>query len=428
MECIRRGDTGPIVEILQLALARAGYMNGPPDGLFGPHTEAALLRMQNACGLPPTGKADAAVWYLLEHYVAGARRHTVQAGESLWSISAAYGTPLRAIEAANPALPTLSLRPGAIITVPLQNATVPGNVTYCTFLLGLLIGGLTMRFPCLTAEEYGKSVCGRPLFLLSAGNGPKELFACAGLGANEWLNTAVLLRFTEDYLTAVINGSRIAGEDAKTLFDRTKLLIAPAANPDGLDIASGAARSGAAFEAAMRATHSHPEVPFPVGWKANAQGVDLTLQFPAAWDKTRAREAARGYTSPAPFGFAGPSPLSAPEARTLYELTQKHRFKLALCYASPGNTICGRYKDHFPPESGRIAAALSDASGYPLSGCDDDTCEGDFRAWFIARYNRPAYTIKTGSGNTPVSVEEFDAVYAANKPLLTAALRETAGV
>ncbi len=426
MELLRRGDTGPVTEILQLGLARAGFLNEAPDGRFGPCTEAALLRLRHSFGLPPTGTADDAVWDILTPYIRGMFYRTVRPGETLFGLAAAYGLPVNRILTANPGLTSADVIPGSIVTLPRTEAEIPANVTYSYPLVSLLIHGLQARFPFLEAGRYGRSACGRTLYYLCAGKGRKELFACAGLRANEWLNTAVLLRFTEDYLRAVSARGSIAGEDAAVLFEKTKLYIAPSANPDGLDIATGAEKTGPVFEAALRIAQNYDDERFPADWEANARGVDLELQFPAQWAKRAAAAAGLGFDAPAPRGYAGSAPLIAPEAKALYDMTNAHNFRMALVYGSPGNTVMRKYGDFLPPEGQRIAFTLSEASGYPPDVSDPHTC--GYREWFISQFNRPAYTIKTGGGNMPPSVEEFDAVYAANAPLLIAALRETAGL
>jgi len=40
---------------IQTALQRLGYDPGAVDGLFGPHTRAAIRRFQQAIGAEPTG-------------------------------------------------------------------------------------------------------------------------------------------------------------------------------------------------------------------------------------------------------------------------------------------------------------------------------------------------------------------------------------
>jgi tetratricopeptide (TPR) repeat protein len=49
---------------------------------------------------------------------AGGRTHTVQSGETAYSISRKYGVPLDALLSANPGLDTRRMRPGQIMTIP----------------------------------------------------------------------------------------------------------------------------------------------------------------------------------------------------------------------------------------------------------------------------------------------------------------------
>ena len=57
MRMLRRGSEGAAVELLQLALDRAGFGPLETDGIFGPATEAALRRFQQREGLAADGVA-----------------------------------------------------------------------------------------------------------------------------------------------------------------------------------------------------------------------------------------------------------------------------------------------------------------------------------------------------------------------------------
>jgi Ca-activated chloride channel family protein len=56
-EQMREGSEGLEVELLQNALSKAGFYNGPVDGIFGPGVSAAVRRFQSANGLSADGIA-----------------------------------------------------------------------------------------------------------------------------------------------------------------------------------------------------------------------------------------------------------------------------------------------------------------------------------------------------------------------------------
>ena len=57
MRVLSIGSTGPMVQLLQLALNRAGFGELALDGLFGPATQRALTAFQTAAGLIADGIA-----------------------------------------------------------------------------------------------------------------------------------------------------------------------------------------------------------------------------------------------------------------------------------------------------------------------------------------------------------------------------------
>jgi hypothetical protein len=59
---IQRGDSGAQVQTLQFMLNALGYPSGIPDGEFGPKTESAVLKFQNAEDIVEDGIVGAQTW------------------------------------------------------------------------------------------------------------------------------------------------------------------------------------------------------------------------------------------------------------------------------------------------------------------------------------------------------------------------------
>ena len=137
-------------------------------------------------------------------------------------------------------------------------------------------------YPFVEVLSIGKSVLGKDLTILKIGNGQKEVFYNASFHANEWITSPVLMKFIAEYCLAIANDSTIIGYNAKELFNNVTLYIAPMVNPDGVDLVTGdILATSNAYRSAEQIARSFSSIPFPNGWKANIQGVDLNLQFPA---------------------------------------------------------------------------------------------------------------------------------------------------
>lgn len=126
---------------------------------------------------------------------------------------------------------------------------------------------------------------GNAIFCIRLGNGKKEVFYNASFHANEWITTPVLMKFIEDFCIAYTNNSSIYGYNAREIFNSTSIYIVPMVNPDGVNLATGSLTYGTSYNYAKNIASNYPDIPFPTGWKANIEGVDLNLQFPARMGK-----------------------------------------------------------------------------------------------------------------------------------------------
>lgn len=412
MRELNPGNEGILVRYLQLALKRAGQ-DIQVDGVFGPKTCGALERMTGGACI--VGDAQ---WEMLLPYLRGYVTHTLKEGDSLYRIAERYQTTADAIEWANPGIEADNLRTGTVIVVPFSFPLVAENVPYTSLLVSWIIEGLQARYPYLKTGKIGNSVMGTPVSYLKLGNGPTEVAYNASFHANESITTPVLLKFAEQLLDAYVKETTYNDVYPDHLFEEFSLYLIPLVNPDGVDLVNGLLEEGRFYRQAVRIGESFPDIPFPDGWKANIDGVDLNLQFPAGWEEAKNIKYAQGYSRPAPRDYVGPTPLSAPESIAMYEFTKSRDFALILAYHTQGEVIYWRFLDYNPAGSRKIAQYFSKVSGYRVEETPRASGYAGYKDWFIQDYDRPGYTIEAGLGVNPLPMEQFSKIYADNVGIL----------
>ena len=419
MNLLKTGARGPLVELLQTALLRAGCRPGKADGVFGARTREAVVAFQRANGLAPDGVVGPLTHQALLPWYTGYALHRVRSGDTLWRIARSHGASLRAVLAANPALDAENLQVGADVVVPLDFPVVPEGISFGSTALRYSLRGLAARYPFLTLTEYGKSVAGSPLYALRFGRGETQLLYNAAHHANEWITAPLLLRFAETLCAACVAGDGVYGYGAQALYEAVTLTLAPMVNPDGVDLVVGELTEGPFYETAKRIAEKWPSIPFPEGWKANAQGVDLNLQYPAGWEKAREIKFAQGYTAPAPRDYVGEKPLSAPESRALWELTKALAPALTLSYHTQGETIYWQFEDYAPEGAEAIGKRFARASGYALATTPYESGFAGYKDWFLQEYRRPGYTVEAGKGENPLPAGQLGQIFRDNLGILT---------
>ncbi|MDT3429178.1 peptidoglycan hydrolase-like protein with peptidoglycan-binding domain [Paenibacillus forsythiae] len=131
---IKRGSKGQDVARIQTLLQKAGFTPGTVDSDFGSKTDEAVRNFQKANNLEVDGIVGKDTWALLQKYAGGpvndtpkSMVHTVQEGETFWTIGKKWGVSDDAIQKANPNLNPTNLQVGTQVVIP--NAGGTGNDT-----------------------------------------------------------------------------------------------------------------------------------------------------------------------------------------------------------------------------------------------------------------------------------------------------------
>lgn len=305
-----------------------------------------------------------------------------------------------------------------------ESSLVPVDRLYSSEMNNRVLEQLTERYPFLQKGTIGSSVMGKEIPYLSIGTGKTEVFYNASFHANESITTPVLLKFAEEFASCVASGRRLYDVDIDWLYHNFRLYLVPMVNPDGVDLANGYLQEGSYYDRAEQIGKDYPQIPFPTGWKANIEGIDLNLQFPAGWENAKRIKEGMGFVSPAPRDYVGEAPLVAPESVAVYEFTKAHNFSLILAYHTQGEVIYWKYLNYEPKDSKRIADYFGIVSGYAVEETPGESGYAGYKDWFIQEYNRPGYTIEAGMGENPLPISQFEQIYRVNAGILVGGMTQ----
>ena len=284
------------------------------------------------------------------------------------------------------------------------------------------IDEIIKAYPFVRSEVLTETDFGRTVRTLVLGEGPRQVLFTAAHHANEWITATLLLKFAEELARAMAEGGKIWGVSAATIRRQVTVHLVPMVNPDGVDLVTGAIAPGSEqYDRAMGFSRNYPSIPFPEGWKANLNGVDLNLQYPAGWLQAREIKFSQGFTRPGPRDYVGRAPLMEKESRALADYTEAVDPRVALAFHTQGQVIYWQYEDYVVAGAEELAKEFARVSGYSLEETPYASSFAGYKDWFIKLFRRPGFTIEVGLGENPLPLQQFDQIYRENLGILVTA-------
>jgi len=332
--------------------------------------------------------------------------YKVEKGDTIWKLAKARNLLPDALFLVNQQIDPENLQVDEQIFVP-ERVTKPivnGKKEYDYQAMTNDIETLVEIYPFLRNKNIGKSVLGSGIPEIQVGRGRKQVHINGSFHANEWITTAIIMTFLNDYLVALTNMESIRGLFVDPLYFETRLSIVPMVNPDGVNLVLNGPPDVEPYKTEV-VEINNGSLDFK-DWKANIRGVDLNNQFPAFWEIEKERKEPK---HPAPRDYPGDAPLTEPEVQAMVALTEKRPFSRVLAFHTQGEEIYWGYEGNEPKEAETIVNEFARVSGYKAVQFIDS--HAGYKDWFILNWQKPGFTIELGEGVNPLPLEQFDEIY-----------------
>lgn len=268
---------------------------------------------------------------------------------------------------------------------------------------------LKSKYHFLEVGSIGNSLLGRSIPLVTIGNGTKSALYIGSHHGMEWITSALLVGFINDFCYDFTNGNTISEISCRVLFETRKIYIIPILNPDGVDYAINGLRDDNPLKDRVlkmnggSSDFSH--------WQANARGVDLNHNYDSGFWEYKIVERDASLFDGAPTKFSGEHPESEPETHALCNFVRFKKPDIALSLHTQGEEIYYTSGDKSPNCSLSIAKTISRLSGYKISFPTGTAKYGGFTDWFIESFERPSFTLECGKGVNPLPFSNYDEIY-----------------
>ncbi|RZT22378.1 M14 family metallopeptidase [Fictibacillus sp. BK138] len=345
------------------------------------------------------------------------QRYKIKNGDTFFKIAEEKDIPIDALYLFNPKVDPKEIFVKDEINIPyvLPFPCIQGKRKYDSRVLEKDIDHLMETYPFIKKQTIGHSVQGKPIDMLIIGKGKKKVHINGSFHGNEWITSAILMKFINEYARALTVEESLSDVSSLDLYKNTTLFAVPMVDPDGVDLVlHGPPKDAEIKDFVLKLNKGKKDFS---SWKANIRGVDLNNQFPARWELEQPRKPKQ----PAPRDYPGKAPLSEPEAIVMAQAAQKYDFDRVVALHTQGKELYWGFEGEEPmPESQHIAEEFERVSGYKAIRYVDSYA--GYKDWFIQEFRRPGFTIELGLGVNPLPLGQFDKIYEETRGILIASL------
>ncbi|MBR7099796.1 MAG: hypothetical protein IKC91_01410 [Clostridia bacterium] len=231
----------------------------------------------------------------------------------------------------------------------------------------------------------GKSILGRPIYAMQSGKGCPLGIVQGAIHAREWITSYLIL------------------EQIRLGVDCGSAWFIPLANPDGALLSTcGIQTVKGEWRRRLLLNANDCSDDFSL-WKANANAVDLNVNFDACWGTGTCN-----VKFPASANYVGVAPFSEPESRALRDFTLEVCPQYTISYHTMGEEIYWQFCQPFfrCMRDKKYACTLSHLTGYPLKSAEGSV--GGYKDWCIQTLKIPAFTIEVGNGTHPLGKKDLE--------------------
>jgi len=289
------------------------------------------------------------------------------------------------------------------------------------------LNSLRNKYPAFfRISELGQTADQRSIIDVILGNpeADTQIIIQSTIHGREYLNTLLVMKQLEDILSQY-DSAAYKGIPYAKLLDQTCFHILPMTNPDGVTICQRGVhgiQSKNLRKGLKRCYHNDliqghtaaNENTYWLQFKANAHGVDLNRNFAAGW------ETFQGSDYPSFERYKGTAPASEIETQALLSIAERNNVICAVSYHSAGNLIYWDYgsKGSVYESNRELAEMAAGITGYITeSTLQNETDAAGCSDYFVLKKGIAAITIENGSGTCPLSIDEFEAIWNANRQL-----------
>ena len=268
---------------------------------------------------------------------------------------------------------------------------------------------LTYRYDFIDVSTLAYSILGKSIPIITLGKGKKSVLYIGSHHGMEWITSAILIRFINEYCEEYKCGGSIFGISSRFLDEARKIYILPMLNPDGVEYSiHGISSDHVLYDRLVKMNDGCKDF---TKWQANARGVDLNHNYNSGFQEYKLLERRLGIFGGARSKFSGENSESEPETSALCNFVRFQAPEMVITLHSQGEEIYYTSGEKTAKNSLSVGKILSRLSGYDLSVPEGTAAYGGFTDWFIEEFDKPSFTIECGKGENPLPFSDFEKIY-----------------